>query len=138
MPPEFDQLSLEEILMRYTTSLGENTGIRIIYTPTPGNASRSLPNETAYELYRIVQELTANIIKHTNADYISIQLQTSNSIHYTLEITNNGTPILPPSSKSPDGIGLRTLNDRITTIHATVHEQTYNKKNIFTLTFDIS
>lgn len=138
MPPEFDQLSLDEILMRYTTSLSENTGIRIIYTPTPGNASRSLPNETAYELYRIVQELTANIIKHTNADYISIQLQTSNSIHYTLEITNNGTPILPPSSKSPDGIGLRTLNDRITTIHATVHEQTYNKKNIFTLTFDLS
>ena len=47
MPPEFDELSLDEILVRYASNLKANTGIQASYTPTIGNASRNLPNETA-------------------------------------------------------------------------------------------
>lgn len=91
MPPEFDELSLDEILVRYASNLKANTGIQASYTPTIGNASRNLPNETAYELYRITQELTMNIAKHTQADYIHISLQTENGTRYILQIADNGT-----------------------------------------------
>lgn len=138
MPPEFDELSLDEILVRYAATLEANTGIQTGYTPTADNASRNLPNDTAYELYRIVQELTMNIVKHTQADCIHISLQTENGTGYTLQITDNGSQ---PANQQPtkgDGIGIRTVNDRIKAIRATAC-QTVSAEgdNLFTLQFNI-
>ena len=90
MPPEFEHLSLDQILDRYAAKLTENTGIEVSYHPTENNASRHLPNETAYELYRIVQELTMNIVKHASASHIVISLRADNENKYTLQITDNG------------------------------------------------
>lgn len=138
MPPEFDELSLDEILVRYASNLKANTGIQTSYTPTIGNASRNLPNETAYELYRITQELTMNIAKHTRADYIHISLQTENGTRYTLQIADNGIQSANQQSTKNDGIGLRTINDRIKAIRATTNQtQSSDGNNIFTLQFDI-
>ncbi|MDC6280952.1 ATP-binding protein, partial [Caecibacteroides pullorum] len=138
MPPEFDELSLDEILVRYASNLKANTGIQTSYTPTIGNASRNLPNETAYELYRITQELTMNIAKHTQADYIHISLQTENGTRYILQIADNGIQSANQQSTKNDGIGLRTINDRIKAIRATTNQtQSSDGNNIFTLQFDI-
>lgn len=138
MPPEFDELSLDEILVRYASNLKANTGIQASYTPTIGNASRNLPNETAYELYRITQELTMNIAKHTQADYIHISLQTENGTRYILQIADNGIQSANQQSTKNDGIGLRTINDRIKAIRATTNQtQSSDGNNIFTLQFDI-
>ena len=82
MPPEFEHLSLDQILDRYAAKLTENTGIEVSYHPTENNASRHLPNETAYELYRIVQELTMNIVKHASASHIVISLRADNENKY--------------------------------------------------------
>lgn len=138
MPPEFDELSLDEILVRYASNLKANTGIQASYTPTIGNTSRNLPNETAYELYRITQELTMNIAKHTQADYIHISLQTENGTRYILQIADNGIQSANQQSTKNDGIGLRTINDRIKAICATTNQtQSSDGNNIFTLQFDI-
>lgn len=138
MPPEFDELSLDEILVRYASNLKANTGIQASYTTTIGNASRNLPNETAYELYRITQELTMNIAKHTQADYIHISLQTENGTRYILQIADNGIQSANQQSTKNDGIGLRTINDRIKAIRATTNQtQSSDGNNIFTLQFDI-
>ena len=138
MPPEFDELSLDEILVRYASNLKANTGIQASYTPTIGNASRNLPNETAYELYRITQELTMNIAKHTQADYIHISLQTENGTRYILQIADNVIQSANQQSTKNDGIGLRTINDRIKAIRATTNQtQSSDGNNIFTLQFDI-
>lgn len=138
MPPEFDELSLDEILVRYASNLKANTGIQASYTPTIGNASRNLPNETAYELYRITQELTMNIAKHTQADYIHISLQTENGTRYILQIADNSIQSANQQSTKNDGIGLRTINDRIKAIRATTNQtQSSDGNNIFTLQFDI-
>ena len=40
MPPEFEHLSLDQILDRYAAKLTENTGIEVSYHPTENNASR--------------------------------------------------------------------------------------------------
>lgn len=137
MPPEFDQLSLDEILGHYAASLTENTGRHIAYTPTAGNASRFIPNRTAYELYRIVQELTMNAVKHTDASRIDINLQAESRTKYTLRITDNGTPYTSQSPHNGRGIGLRTVDDRIKAIHAQVSQQTSDGNNCFTLQLEI-
>lgn len=82
MPPEFEHLSLDEILYQYADKLSENTGIQVTYT---SGSCNPIPNETAYELYRIVQEITMNIVKHANAHCISVSLYAEHEKQYTLK-----------------------------------------------------
>lgn len=140
MPPEFEHLSLDQILDRYAAKLTENTGIEVSYHPTENNASRHLPNETAYELYRIVQELTMNIVKHASASHIVISLRADNENKYTLQITDNGKNAnkQQTATNNNDGIGLRTVNDRIRAINATANVCSSTENNVFTLLLNIN
>lgn len=138
MPPEFDLLSLDEILTHYSNILTESTGRQIVYTPTAGNASRLIPNRTAYELYRIVQELTMNIVRHTDASRIDISLQADSRTKYTLQITDNGIPHTTDRPyRESRGIGLRTVDDRIKAISARATRHSSDGKNCFTLQLEI-
>lgn len=136
MPPEFERLSLDEILEQYADKLAENTGIRVGYHPTDGNASRLLPNETAYELYRITQEVTMNIVKHAEATHIDIRLKAEGNGRYSLQIADNGKHTAPSEGNS-QGIGLRTVNDRIKAINATTERQSSLGNNHFNLQINI-
>ncbi len=140
MPPEFEHLSLEQILARYADKLAENSGIKVNYHPMKEDVSRRLPNETAYELYRIVQELTMNIVKHADANRIDISLRTDNEKEYVLQVTDNGRNPNHAATRTDtpnDGIGLRTVNDRIRAINATSQTSPEAGNNTFTLLFDI-
>lgn len=137
MPPEFEHLTLDEILYQYAGKLNDNTGIKVTYTGTPDNASQQIPNETAYEVYRIVQEITMNIVKHANAHHITISLHPERQQLYVLQITDDSTIPIPHETKGK-GIGLRTVNDRIKTINGSITQQTSAKHNIFILQFKIS
>ena len=137
MPPEFEHLTLDEILYQYAGNLNDNTGIKVTYTGTPDNASQQIPNETAYEVYRIVQEITMNIVKHANAHHITISLHPERQQLYVLQITDDSTIPIPHETKGK-GIGLRTVNDRIKTINGSITQQTSAIHNIFILQFKIS
>lgn len=140
MPPEFESLSLNEILSQYARSLTGNTGVRVSYnegssSPTPPDA---LPQRTAREVYRIVQEITMNVIKHTDASSIGIRLTRHTDGNIFLQITDNGHPIYPNRPQTEEkGIGLRTISDRAKAIRATIENQTGEKENRFIMTFKI-
>lgn len=133
MPPEFEHLSLDEILYQYADKLSENTGIQVTYT---SGSCNPIPNETAYELYRIVQEITMNIVKHANAHCISVSLYAEHEKQYTLKITDDGTVTTPHKANSR-GIGLRTVNDRAKAIDGTIQKESSENNNIFTLQFKV-
>lgn len=146
MPPEFEYLSLQQILIGYAGKLAENSGTSVNYHPMKDDTSRLLPTETAYELYRIVQELTMNIVKHADADRIDISLRMDNEKECTLQITDNGhiendswngSNAAITESSPNDGIGLRTVNDRIKAINATSHTCTEAGSHTFTLLFNM-
>lgn len=130
-------MTLDEILYQYAGNLNDNTGIKVTYTGTPDNAFQQIPNETAYEVYRIVQEITMNIVKHANAHHITISLHPEHQQLYVLQITDDSTIPIPHETKGK-GIGLRTVNDRIKTINGLITQQTSAKHNIFILQFKIS
>lgn len=133
MPPEFEHLSLDEILYQYADKLSENTGIQVTYT---SGSCNPIPNETAYELYRIVQEITMNIVKHANAHCISVSLYAEHEKQYTLKITDDGTVTTPHKANSR-GRGLRTVNDRAKAIDGTIQKESSENNNIFTLQFKV-
>lgn len=138
MPPEFEHFSLSEILQRYAASLAENTDVCIRYTDTTTTEQRvKLSDRTARELYRIVQEITTNIIKHTHASHIEISFGQQADGSFRLQIADDGQPWEPHSQQPVQkGIGLRTVNDRAKAICAVIENNTKENKNLFTLTFN--
>lgn len=140
IPPQFDHFSLDEILYRYALHLSESTGTRLKYndrTPLP-TPPVGLPDRIAREVYRITQEVTMNIIKHTNASCIDILFVQHTDGTICLQITDNGKSIAPNyECREENGIGLRTISDRAKAICATIEHESDEKENRFVLTFRV-
>lgn len=75
MPPNFQFTDLNEMLADYFSKMQEISGISIQYTPYPHTDWSSIPEHIGYEIYRIMQETTGNILKHTQAKVICIQIE---------------------------------------------------------------
>lgn len=69
-------------------------------------------------IYRIAQELVSNVIKHSNADIVNIQLfKSDNSIVFIVEDNGSGINI----SEKKEGIGLMNISTRLDTINGKVN-----------------
>jgi len=78
------------------------------------NISDRLPQHVEIGLYRIAQELLNNIIKHSNALKVDVQLMKMQS-HCVLIVQDNGKGI-DDDAKS-DGIGMMNINNRLRSIN---------------------
>ena len=133
MPPDFERIGLDEWLTRYASFLSASSGTDIAYRP--GGHNDRLDKETAREVYRIIQETVSNSLTHGQASHIGIALETDETGHCTLTITDDGTPAVIP--RRPEGIGLRTVEERAKSLKATLTREREKDRNRFTLTFPI-
>jgi signal transduction histidine kinase len=82
-----------------------------------GTADR-YPESTEITLYRIAQELVSNVIKHSGAGQVSVQLyQAGNDIILIVEDDGQGFF----DNQEAKGIGLMNINSRLDTVDGTVH-----------------
>ena len=113
MPPNFQFTDLNEMLADYFAKMQEVSGVSISYVPHAHTDWTTIPEHIGYEIYRIMQETIGNILKHTQAKQIHIQLKKEDTqlvIHLHYDGDWN------PHADSSKGIGLRTINDRLKTI----------------------
>lgn len=73
-------------------------------------------------LYRISQELVNNIIKHSQAKAVSVQLLKTKT-HLVLVVEDNGKGFKYDSAESRNGIGLMNITSRAKAIHGEVNYQ---------------
>lgn len=93
------------------------------------NINKRLPKNIEITLYRITQELINNILKHSKASEVNIQLfKTENDIIYMIE--DNGTGF---SSTKKEGIGLKNIKSRIDLIKGIVNFSTENTGTLTTI-----
>lgn len=71
-------------------------------------------------LYRITQELINNIIKHSQAKAVSVQLLKTKS-HLVLIVEDNGTGFEFEDPSNQNGIGLMNISSRAKAIHGDVN-----------------
>ena len=133
MPPDFERIGLDELLARYATFMSGNSQADITYHPSGHN--ERLDKETARDIYRITQETVANCLKHAQATCITLALETDETGRCTLTITDNGNAFTLPDN--PEGIGLRTVEERAKSLKATLSREREKDQNRFTLTFPI-
>jgi two-component system, NarL family, sensor kinase len=74
-------------------------------------------------LYRIVQELIGNIVKHAKATEVNVQLSKAKS-HLVLTVEDNGIGI--PDKPKRNGMGLDNIASRTEALHGNYHYQSVN------------
>ncbi len=92
-----------------------------------------IPHDKAYELFRITQEFTSNMMKYGNISKCNISLN-DDSENFSLLIEDDGTPYnfkeLYATSK---GAGLKNISSRIKVIDADFEQIPQEKGNKFVL-----
>lgn len=115
MPPAFQYANLNVMLEDYVKRLGNvHQLIHFHYFSLPEQANWELVScQKAYELYRIVQEVLGNSLSHSKATEIEIILSMiaeERKIVLTVSDNAKGASV---SLASGNGIGLRTVEDRV-------------------------
>jgi signal transduction histidine kinase len=107
MPPEFNETNLKDLWVSRYNHLNNIGTIRFNFHSS--GTEKRFDKIDELMIYRIISELTNNILKHSHATEATIQL-----IYYDtyLEIMaeDNGRGM---SQKDSDGIGLKNINSRV-------------------------
>lgn len=107
MPPEFENTKLNDLLMAYFEKLNKTGKTNFVF-----HCSGSIVSFTKLDdlmVYRIIMELTNNIIKHAEATLATVQLIYYDS-YLELMAEDNGRGF---DRNSTDGIGLKNVQSRV-------------------------
>jgi signal transduction histidine kinase len=107
MPPEFTETRLKELLENNFRRLNKESNVHFYFHYTGSN--HHFDKQEELMIYRIVMELTNNIIKHAKATESTIQF-IYHEKHLTLVIEDNGKGFYNDSYK---GIGLKNIQSRV-------------------------
>ena len=152
MPPRFSHATLREAVESYVSSVSSDNEQGASTGNTPCHIQlhissydwASLPHDTAYQLYRIIQEATANALKHGCGQAITVELLHEDG-HIVVRVTNdvavdstNGGSAHAESAAQTatdaQGIGLHTLQARAESIGATLRTATSHGQHTVELT----
>ncbi len=138
MPPEFNHLGIDKIIGYYLLDMQKTYGFALNYEAASGTCWERIPQETAYEVYRITQELMTNIAKHAEAHCVSVSLCAVADEKSQLKIENDGnvfSTAMADAANKQGGIGIRTIQDRAKSISAVFDTLNENGKTVFLLVF---
>ncbi|MBK8847980.1 MAG: sensor histidine kinase [Bacteroidetes bacterium] len=112
MPEALLQLGLAEAIHDYCQGINESKLIEIQFVNLCSNLS--LEKSLEIVLYRIVQELTNNAIKHAEAKNLFIQISCNeNILNLTIEDDGNGFEVSSFTSLPGNGSGLLNVQSRV-------------------------
>ena len=135
MPPEFTNLSIHQLLSSLIENVCRSAKIDATYQAVPADDDvwRRLSPKVAYELYRMVQEHTSNIVKGGTATQLRVELRHLAGENFKLCMTDNGQM----EQNKEDGIGRKTIHDRALSLGARKRLYTNNGMNCLELDFEV-
>ena len=116
MPKALLELGLVDALEDLLENCFFKTNVKYIFENF--GLKKRLPSNVEIALYRIAQELFNNIIKHSGAQKVDVQLMKMES-HCILIVQDDGQGI--PESEASDGIGMLNINNRLSTINGNLN-----------------
>lgn len=116
-----DAIDLEQAVKDSIRDMRENYQVTLEY-----DMSRHVPREVKYCFIAIVKEAVSNIVKHSDADTVTIRLR-EHPAFYQMLIEDNGTV----SHGDGQGIGLNNMRERVQALEGTFHIHRENGFHIF-------
>jgi two-component system, NarL family, sensor kinase len=122
MPEALVKFGLDSALRDFCTSVEQSGALQLTYQSFNIEES-SISKLTAGAVYRIIQELVNNILRHANATTALVQLVRKDG---TLSITveDNGKGFNTSILQTSDGSGYRNLKNRVEYLNGTIDIQT--------------
>lgn len=108
-PPQLEHCNLYELISDHIQALRSSYEIELDCVQYHGE---TLSNEIKLHVFRTIQELIQNIMKHAQADAIFITIRKT-YLHLSLVVEDNGKGFHSSPSK---GIGLQNIENRIAAI----------------------
>lgn len=109
---------LSEALLYFCESLNSSSTTEIFFE-SEGKLPRLQP-ETELSIYRIVQELAQNILKHAKATQAIVQLLMAADNLLVITIEDNGIGFDSDNIKNNPGMGLRSIPTRVMAMQGTM------------------
>ncbi|WP_367871950.1 histidine kinase [Luteolibacter sp. Populi] len=114
-----ENFDLGDALHRMAQSLFLGSGVRVEFRQHRSNAK--IPGLIGDNLLRIGQEAMTNVLKHAQAELITIELTTDNqSVILSVSDDGRGFADLPPRESGPGHFGLAGMDERATRIGASL------------------
>jgi signal transduction histidine kinase len=107
-PKVLDDFGLVPALERLTDSFGDQTGIKVDFESRAG--AERLPAEVETAIYRIVQESLTNVVKHAQAQRVSILVMRKGGA-LTAVVEDDGRGF--DTTDTGDGFGLEGMRERV-------------------------
>lgn len=121
-PPVLYELGLHGAIKKLCRRINEDTDINVFCNIQDDEEKPEfLTQEKQLGIYRIIQEILNNIIKHANANNIEIVSEISDN-RFELKITDNGSGFIPPDKLdfNSNSLGLKNITSRAQQINAHV------------------
>lgn len=116
MPESLSRIGLSGALEDLCKSY-ETRDFKVDYQPY--EIQSTLTETEKLTIYRIVQELLNNALRHSKASLVIVQCsQNENKFYITVE--DNGIGFDPQSPQNQEGLGLRNLDHRVKTMDGTI------------------
>ena len=133
MPSSILEYGLIESVREYCIKIKNSNSFKIEFQTFGTNLNLSKKTETA--IYRIIQELVANILKHAKATEAMIQL---NYREDELFITVEDNGIGFDSTKIYEGLGHKNIKTRIDFLNAQLDVDSSTKGTSYTISIDLN
>ena len=122
MPESLAKFGLDTALKDFCESINQSGAIQLTYQSFEMDEN-SISKTTASPLYRIIQELVNNILKHADASVALVQLiRKSNALSITVE--DNGKGFDKTVLANNEGIGYLNLYNRVNYLNGTIDIET--------------
>lgn len=115
-PPAFSESGFSDFLEQFLHEKSQETTLTIKALFFPRNEIDQLSDSILAEIYRMVQELTTNMVKHAEATEGEVQI-TKHEEYVNVVVSDNGKGM--PSQKAT-GIGLRNIRERLEYLDGTL------------------
>ncbi|SIS94314.1 Signal transduction histidine kinase [Zobellia uliginosa] len=118
IPKKFKQHAFSELIREYIGSISRSGKLEIGFHPHPEADINGIDDMTQMELFKVIQELMTNTLKHAEANRVDIHLNLLEK-ELSLLFEDDGKGFAPHEVK--EGIGFENIRSRISHMNGTFH-----------------
>ncbi|RAW02348.1 tetratricopeptide repeat-containing sensor histidine kinase [Pseudochryseolinea flava] len=107
-----------DLIKSHLKQVSEDANLEMDFITHPEEKLNKLPDQIKIEVFRIIQELMVNIVRHARAKSVEVQFTMNDeSINLIVEDSGKGFDV----EKVNYGVGLNSIRRRVTDIQGTLH-----------------
>ena len=118
VPKKYKENNFIGLVQEYANTITKTGQLEVSFHPHGIDQLNSIDDKIQMELFKIVQELMTNTLKHAQAEKVDIHLNALEN-EVSLMFEDNGVGF--DNEKASDGIGFKNIKNRVSELTGTIH-----------------